>query len=52
MKTTSTLPHALLLPLIYLHAALCLTVRVLVEHGSSDTFHMVPLLCVLSHAFV
>jgi len=48
MKTTNTLPPALLPPLIYLHAPLCLTVWVLVEHGSSDTFHIV-LCCVCSH---
>lgn len=39
---------ALVLPLIYLCAPLCLTVRVLVEHGSSDTFH-IALCCVCSH---
>lgn len=35
-------------PLIYLCAPLCLTVREQVEHGSSDTFHIV-LCCVCSH---
>ena len=36
--------------LICLVLSLCLTVRVLVEHGSSDTFHISsPLLCVPSH---
>ena len=55
MKTTSILPLPLSVSLSrapsHLSVALlCLTVRVLVEHGSSDTFHISsPLLCVLSH---
>lgn len=47
-KHSASRSLSLLLSLIYLHALLCWTVRVLVEHGSSDTFHIV-LCCVCSH---
>lgn len=40
MKTTSFLPLLLLLPLSSSAAGLCLTVRVLLEHGSADTSHI------------
>lgn len=40
MKTTSFLPLLLLLPLSSSAAGLCLAVRVLLEHGSADTFHI------------
>lgn len=40
MKTTSLLPLLLLLPLSSSAAGLCLAVRVLLEHGSADAFHI------------